>query len=60
MAVDAARAVLSDPATAFAIVFAAEAVAFLAAAVLAARVGRSDADEMKLPAIPTGEPLHAE
>ncbi|MDJ0852107.1 MAG: BCD family MFS transporter [Myxococcota bacterium] len=60
VAVDAARAVLSDPATAFAIVFAAEAVAFLAAAVLAARVGRSDADEMKLPAIPTGEPLHAE
>ncbi len=60
VAVDAARAVLAEPATAFAIVFAAEGAAFLVAAALASRVGRSDADDMQLPAIPTGEPLHAE
>ena len=59
-AVDATRAVLADPGAAFAFVFAAEGGAFLVAAWLAARVGRSEADEMVLPAIPTGEPLQAE
>ncbi|MDJ0867144.1 MAG: BCD family MFS transporter [Myxococcota bacterium] len=59
-AVDAARALLPDPATAFAIVFGAEGIAFLAAAWLAARVGRTQADDLRLPVMPAGEPVAAE
>jgi BCD family chlorophyll transporter-like MFS transporter len=58
--IDALRALSSDVGMAFATVFAAEAVAFVAAAVLAARVGRSDADERILPILPAGEHLSAE
>ncbi len=54
-AIDAMRALLADPGIAFASVFAAEAVAFLVSAQLAARVGRTSADDLRLPAMPTGE-----
>jgi len=57
---DVMRVLLDDVATAFGIVFAAEAATFLAAASLATRVGRSDADDLRLPAMPAGEPLAAE
>lgn len=59
-AVDAARAILSDPAAAFASVFAAEGALFVVAAWLAARVGRTDLDEIRLPVLPAGEHLPAE
>jgi BCD family chlorophyll transporter-like MFS transporter len=59
-AIDVARAILADPATAFAIVFAVEGGMFLAAAYLAAWVGRTEADDMTLPAMPAGEHLRAE
>lgn len=59
-ALDGARAMLGDPAQAFALVFTAEAAAFLAAAVLAVRVGRSSADDLRLPAMPAGDALAAE
>ncbi|MFN3958848.1 MAG: BCD family MFS transporter [Parvularculaceae bacterium] len=59
-ALDGARAMLGDPAQAFALVFTIEAVAFLAAAVLAARVGRSSADHLRLPAMPAGDAVAAE
>jgi BCD family chlorophyll transporter-like MFS transporter len=58
-AIDATRALLSAPGSAFAIVFAAEATTFVAAAWLAARVGRTDASELRIPALPA-EPLAAE
>jgi len=56
---DVTRAVLSDGAAAFGLVFSAEAIAFLAAAHLASRVGRTAADDMRLPAMPAGEALPA-
>lgn len=59
-ALDAMRALLSETATAFAFVFAVEGALFLLAAVLALRVGRSRADELRLPAMPAGEPIAAE
>ncbi len=59
-AVDATRALLSDVGVAFAIVFGLEAIAFVAAAALAGRVGRTDADGMRLPMIPTGEQVAVE
>jgi BCD family chlorophyll transporter-like MFS transporter len=60
VAVDATRTFLDQTSVAFAAVFTAEACVFLAAAAMATKVGQSVADEMQLPAIPTGEPLHAE
>lgn len=51
-AVDVSRAFFADPGSAFALVFALEGGAFLVAAVLASRVGASDADHMKLPMMP--------
>lgn len=59
-ALDGARAILGDPAQAFGLVFTAEAAAFLAAAVLAVRVGRSSADDLTLPAMPAGDAVAAE
>lgn len=58
--IDVARAVFTETGAAFALVFAAEGVLFLVSAVLAARVGRTDADEMKLPAMPSAEQLAIE
>jgi len=60
VAIDVARALLPDPASAFAIVFGLEALAFLVSATLAARVGATLADDMRLPAMPAGEVLHAD
>jgi BCD family chlorophyll transporter-like MFS transporter len=54
-AVDLARLVFDTPAPAFALVFAAEGLTFLIAAALAVRVGRTDADTLRLPALPSGE-----
>ncbi len=59
-AIDATRAVLAEPAPAFALVFAAEASVFVVAAHLAARVGQSEADAMRLPVMPAGEHLATE
>jgi len=61
-AVDATRQIfaLSETSLAFAVVFGAEGLAFLVAAWLAVRVGRTDADAMKLPPMPAGEGLPAE
>ncbi|MEO1241920.1 MAG: BCD family MFS transporter [Pseudomonadota bacterium] len=59
-AIDVARTFFMDVSSAFAIVFAFEGGAFLAAACLAARVGRTDADNLKLPVMPAGEHLPAE
>jgi len=59
-AIDVTRATLGEPSMAFAIVFAAEGLAFLASAWLAGRVGRTHADEMRLPAMPAGERLAIE
>ncbi len=59
-AIDATRAVFMDVSSAFAFVFGFEGLMFLVAAVLAARVGRSSADRMKLPAMPAGDQLPAE
>jgi BCD family chlorophyll transporter-like MFS transporter len=50
VAVDLTRHLLDSPAAAYATVFAAEAVLFLVAAVLAARVNRPAADHVPLPA----------
>ncbi len=52
---DAMRALLPDPGTAFAFVFAAEGATFVVAAVLATRVGPTVADGLRLPAMPAGE-----
>ncbi|MDZ7627158.1 MAG: BCD family MFS transporter [Parvularculaceae bacterium] len=57
---DIARGFLQDPGSAFALVFSIEAAAFLIAAVLAMRVGRTSADELKLPAMPTVDAVAAE
>lgn len=54
-AVDIARLVLGDAATAFALVFAVEGGVFLIAATLALRVGASAADNQRLPALPSAE-----
>ena len=51
-AIDLTRSLLPDPGAAFAVVFGAEGAAFLAAALLAARVGRTEADDHILPAMP--------
>ncbi len=59
-AIDATRAVFTDVSSAFAFVFGFEGLMFLVAAALAARVGRTQADDMKLPAMPAGEHLPAE
>jgi BCD family chlorophyll transporter-like MFS transporter len=57
---DGARALLGDPASAFALVFSIEAAAFVLAAGLALGVGRSGADDIKLPAMPAGDAVPAE
>jgi len=59
-AIDLARALLDDPAVAFALVFAVEGATFLLAGYLAARVGRTAADDMRLPVLPTAEELPAD
>lgn len=61
-AIDATRAVfaLSETSLAFALVFGAEGVVFLVAAWLAMRVGRTEADDMKLPAMPAEGGMAAE
>jgi len=59
-AIDVTRATLGEPSMAFAIVFAAEGLAFLVSAWLAGRVGRTDADDMRLPVMPAGERLAIE
>lgn len=59
-AIDATRLALGDVSSAFALVFGFEGMMFLAAAVLAARVGKSAADDTKLPMLPAGEHLPAE
>jgi BCD family chlorophyll transporter-like MFS transporter len=51
---DLARLVLGEPGPAYASVFAIEAVLFIASAVLAARIGRSEAGEFRID--PTGTP----
>ena len=53
-------ALLGDPARAFALVFSVEAAAFVLAAALALRVGRTGADDIKLPAMPAGDAVPAE
>lgn len=60
VALDIARAMLGEPAPAFALVFAVEAAAFVAAAGLAMRVGRTSADDNRLPAMPSVEAVAAE
>ncbi len=60
VAIDATRAVVPDPGVAFALVFGTEAAAFVVAAWLATRVGRSAADDRVLPVLPTAEQLTAE
>ena len=61
-AIDITRALfaLSDTSLAFAVVFGAEGLVFLIAAWLAMRVGRTRADDMKLPAMPAEGGLAAE
>ena len=61
-AIDATRAVfaLSETSLAFALVFGAEGIVFLIAAWLAMRVGRTEADGMKLPAMPAEGGMAAE
>ncbi|MEO1015553.1 MAG: BCD family MFS transporter [Pseudomonadota bacterium] len=59
-AVDGARAIMTEPGAAFAAVFAAEACLFVLAAILAVGVGRTKADNMRLPAMPAGEPALAD
>ncbi|MEM1193582.1 MAG: BCD family MFS transporter [Pseudomonadota bacterium] len=60
LAIDVTRSLLGEIAPAFASVFAVEGGIFVIAAWLALRVGRTDADERLLPAIPTGETLIAD
>jgi BCD family chlorophyll transporter-like MFS transporter len=55
-AVDLARAWFGEAASAFSWVFACEAALFLVAAELAARVGATRFDGMRLPPLPAGEP----
>jgi BCD family chlorophyll transporter-like MFS transporter len=54
-AVDVSRAILDAPAPAFALVFAVEGLIFLVAAALALRVGETNADAARLPALPSAE-----
>ncbi len=60
VSLDVAREFFGDPARAFALVFTVEAAAFLAAAALALRVGRTGADENRLPALPSIDAVAAE
>ena len=60
VALDIAREVFGEPSRAFALVFSVEAAAFLTAAALALRVGRTGADDLKLPAMPSVEAVAAE
>ncbi|MEO0879764.1 MAG: BCD family MFS transporter, partial [Pseudomonadota bacterium] len=53
-AIDLTRMIFADVGSAFAFVFGFEGLMFVAAAVLAARVGRSAADEIRLPVMPAG------
>ena len=57
VAIDAARMVLPDVRMAFAWVFSVEGLAFLVAAGLAACVGRTRADAIRLPMMPAGDDL---
>lgn len=57
---DLARGLLGEPGPAFALVFSVEAAAFLIAAVLALRVGKTAADDLRLPAMPTVDAVAAE
>ncbi len=59
-AIDATRALVADTGLAFAVVFAAEATTFVVAAYLAARIGRTAADGLTLPAMPAGDAVLAE
>jgi BCD family chlorophyll transporter-like MFS transporter len=59
-ALDVARIFMTETAPAFAIVFGVEGVVFIAAAVCAAWVGKSSADDMTLPALPSAELVAAE
>lgn len=60
VALDIAREFFGDPARAFALVFSIEGAAFLTAAVLALRVGRTSADDNRLPAMPSADAVAAE
>ena len=60
VAIDITRAIFADVSSAFAFVFGFEGLMFLVAAALAARVGRTEADDMKLPVMPAGDQLPAE
>ncbi len=53
--VDVARLLIGEPAPAFALVFTLEGLTFLAAAALALRVGRTAADSLRLPVLPSSE-----
>ena len=59
VAIDVVRLLLGDVGLSFAFVFALEAFTFLAAAILATRVGRTEADDRELPFLPA-EQLPAE
>ena len=60
VAIDLSRLVINDLGVAFASVFALEGLAFVVAAWLALRVGRTDADTMTLPAMPSLDAVPAE
>lgn len=60
VAIDLTRQVLSEAGPAFALVFGTEGILFIVAAILAARVGATDHDDDRLPALPTGDMLPAE
>ncbi|MFN3312716.1 MAG: BCD family MFS transporter [Hyphomonas sp.] len=60
VAADVARYTMADPGAAFSLVFAAEGILFLLAALLALHVGRSEADKRHLPILPAGDFLAAD
>ncbi|MEL6829874.1 MAG: BCD family MFS transporter [Pseudomonadota bacterium] len=60
VAIDLTRQIFTETGTAFALVFATEGLLFIAAALLAARVGATDHDNDRLPALPTGDMIPAE
>lgn len=60
MALDIARFFFPEIAPAFALVFACEGALFILAAICAARVGETVADDMTLPAMPSAELVSAE
>lgn len=60
VALDIARIALPDIGPAFALVFALEGAIFMLAAICAARVGETSADDMTLPAMPSAELVSAE